>query len=101
VVIENLEPDQRGRGHELDLPLPVHPVSRTALFFVACGIDAFEVGARIDLDRIADVVVGMRFRGLGTDNIAEFDFEPISTAPADDGDTSTTTEKEVRPAKRG
>jgi hypothetical protein len=82
LTIENL--DQLGRLHELALPVPVYPANRTALFFLACGIDATTVGAKICLDQIGDAVVGMRFRGLGPDGAEEFDFEPISNPPAAD-----------------
>jgi hypothetical protein len=83
VVIENLDPDhQRGRVHELDLLLPIHPGSRTALFLLACGIDATTIGTTICLDGVANAVVGMRFRGLGPDGSEEFDFEPLPNPPA-------------------
>ena len=82
LTIENL--DQLGRLHELALPLPVYPGNRTALFLMACGIDATTVGTRICLERIAGAVVGMRFRGLGPDGAEEFDFEPVAKPPAAD-----------------
>jgi hypothetical protein len=82
LTMENL--DQSGRLHELALPLPVYPGNRTALFLVACGIDAMTVGMKICLEQIAGAVVGMRFRGLGPDGAEEFDFEPISKPPVAD-----------------
>jgi hypothetical protein len=78
VIVENL--DQLGRLHELALPLPVYPGNKAALFFVACGIDT-SVGTAICLDQVLNVVVGMRFRGLGPSDSEEFDFEPVSKPP--------------------
>jgi len=90
VVIENLDPDhQHGRVHELDLLLPIHPGSRTALFLQACGIDATTIGTTICLDGVTNAVVGMRFRGLGANHIEEFDFEPIANRPAAAGTDSS------------
>jgi hypothetical protein len=78
VTLENL--DQLSRLHELALPLPVYPGNKAALFFVACGIDT-SVGTAICLDQVLNVVVGMRFRGLGPSDSEEFDFEPVSKPP--------------------
>jgi hypothetical protein len=82
LTMENL--DQLGRLHELALPLPVYPGNRTALFLVACGIDATTVGTKIRLEQIAGTVVGMRFQGLRPDGTEDFDFEPISKPRAAD-----------------
>jgi len=98
VTVENL--DQPGRLHNLPLLLPVYPGNKAALFFAACGIGT-SVGTAICFDQVLNVVVGMRFRGLDANGAEEFDFEPISTAPANAGDTSTTPEKEVRPEEDG
>jgi hypothetical protein len=67
--------------HELDLPLPVHPGSRAALFLVACGIDATRVGSTICLDSVINAVLAIRFRGLDANAAEEFDFEPITNRP--------------------
>jgi len=81
VAIENLAPDQLGRIHKLKLPLPVRPGNRACAFLAACGIDAMAVGTTVNLDSIANVVVGMRLRGLGANNAEEFDFEPVARRP--------------------
>ncbi len=100
VTAENLDPSQSGRIHETSMPLPIRPGNLACSFLAACGIEATAVGASIDLDQIINVVIGMRFRGLDVTGVEAFDFERVSTSPADAGATSTTTEKEVRPAHR-
>jgi len=87
VTMENLEPVQANRIHELALPLPVHPGNKTALFFVTCGINA-TAGTTICLDQIINAIVGMRFRGLGVNDSEEFEFERISTPPTSGTDPS-------------
>jgi hypothetical protein len=82
VTIENLDPEQLGRPHEVRLPLPVRPGNRTCAFLGACGINATAVGTVVDLDRLAGAVVGMRVRPSPVDGSEEFDFEPISRGPA-------------------
>jgi len=83
VTIENLDPIQLRRIHELELPLPLRPGNRACAFLAACGIDATAVGTTVDLDRLAGVIVGMRFRGLDANGAEGFDFEPVPTvAPA-------------------
>lgn len=81
LTMENL--DQLGRFHKLALPLPVYPGNKAALFFVACGIDT-SVGTAICLDQVLNVVLGMRFRGLGPSDSEDFDFEPVAKPPAAD-----------------
>lgn len=81
VTIENLDPAQLGRIHELNLPLPLRPGNRVCAFLAACGVNATAVGTAVDLDRIVNIVVGMRFRGLGANDAEEFDFEPIARRP--------------------
>jgi len=83
VVIENLDPDhQHGRVHELNLLLPIHPGSRTALFLLACGTDASIVGTNVRIDQTVGAVLGMRFRGLDADGTENFDVEQIEPRPA-------------------
>lgn len=67
VIIENLDPTQLGRIHEIDLPLPLRPsrYHRTCSFLTACGIDVSTVGAKVCLDEIAGVTIGMRFGTVG------------------------------------
>lgn len=81
VTLENLDPTQQGRSHEAQLPLPLRPGNRACAFLTACGIDATAVGTAVDLDRLADAVIGMRFHGLGTDGTEEFNFEQITNRP--------------------
>ncbi|MEN6335155.1 MAG: hypothetical protein ABFE01_12920 [Phycisphaerales bacterium] len=91
VTVENLDPDQLGRIHEVKLPLPLRPGNRACAFLAACGIDATAVGTTVDLDRLTGAVVGMKYHGPGTAGAEEFDFEPISRpAVACDTDSSVT-----------
>jgi hypothetical protein len=71
-----------GRIHEVKLPLPIRPGNRACAFLAACGIDATAVGTVVDLDRIVNVMVGMRVRPVPANGSEEFDFEPISRRPA-------------------
>ena len=64
VIIENLDPTQLGRMHELNLDLPFRPGNRTSLFLTACGIDADTAGTKVCLDHIVNTTIGMRFGGL-------------------------------------
>jgi len=79
VVIENLDPTQLGRVHEIDLPLPIRPsrYHRTCSFLMACGIDATSDGVSVDLSQIAGVTVGMRFGAVAQDGLQQIDFERI------------------------
>ena len=79
VTIENLDPTQLGRIHEMDLPLPVRPsrYHRTCSFLLACGIDATIDGVSIDLNEIAGVTIGMRFGAVAQDGVQEAGFERI------------------------
>jgi hypothetical protein len=77
VIIENLNPSQLGRIHEVSLPLPVRPGNRTCSFLTACGIDAGAVGTRISLEDITGATVGMRFSAPGQDGSQHVDFETI------------------------
>jgi hypothetical protein len=82
VTLENLEPTQVGRIHELKLPLPLRPGNRVCAFLTACGIDATTVGTTVDLDPLDGVIVGMRFRGLDANGAEEFEFEKVAAPPA-------------------
>jgi len=97
VSIENLDPTQLGRIHEIDLPLPARPGDRTCVLLMACGIDATAVGATICLDQVANATVGLRFRGSGPDGTEEFDFEKIPDSSAIERDSSN--KEQTRPAK--
>jgi hypothetical protein len=80
VTLENLDPTQQGRTHEVHLPLPLRPGNRACAFLTACGIDATAVGTTVDLDRLPGGTVGMRFRGLDADGAEEFDFKQAAPA---------------------
>jgi hypothetical protein len=57
--------------------------------------------ASICLDQTTNAVVGMRFRGLGSNDSEESDFEPILNLPAATGtDLSATTLGGEDPQKR-
>jgi len=79
VVIENLDPTQLSRIHEIDLPSPARPsrYHRTYAFLMACGIDANNDSMEIDLNHIIDTTIGMRFRTAGQDGVQQIDFERI------------------------
>ena len=79
VIIENLDPTQLGRIHEIDLPLPIRPSKyhRTCSFLMARGIDANIDGVKIDLNHIIDTTIGMRFRTAGQDGAQQIDFERV------------------------
>ena len=96
VVVENCDSRQEGRVHQAELHLPVHPLDRSCRFFMACGIEATEIGTPIQIDLIVGRHIGLRYRGQGVDGTETFDFERASASPAEDVDTCTTTEKEVR-----
>lgn len=53
----------------------------------ACGLNASEVGVQIDLDKVINASVAMRFRGTGLNNGDEkdLDFEPLSNPPVGAG----------------
>ncbi|MFC1635087.1 hypothetical protein ACFL5Z_09615 [Planctomycetota bacterium] len=86
VIIENLDNSQLGRIHDVRLPMPVHPGSKTARFLVAVGQDAGTVGKQICLDEIVGAVVGMRFSSSdGSDKDIEFErIEPAVEDKLDD-----------------
>ncbi len=86
VTLENLDPCQLGRMHEIDLPLPARLGNKTCVFFQACGLEADTTGKRICLDQVAGVAIGLRFRGVTKDDSEEFEFEKLPLAP----DPSTT-----------
>ncbi len=79
VTIENLDPTQLGRIHEISLPLPIRPsrYHRTCSFFIACGIDTTIDGTKISLDDIVDTTIGMRFGAFAEDGSQQIDFERI------------------------
>ena len=77
VTIENLNPSQLGRIHEVSLPLPVRPGNQTCSFLTACGIDASTIGTKVCLDDIVDAAIGMRFGTVAQDGSQQVDFERI------------------------
>ena len=77
VTIENLNPSQLGRIHEVSLPLPVRPGNRTCSFLTACGIDARTIGTKVCLDDITGAAIGMRFGAVAQDESQQVDFERI------------------------
>jgi len=79
VTIENLNPSQLGRIHEVSLPLPVRPGNRTYSFLTACGIDATTVGTKVCLDDITSAAIGMRFGTVAQDGSQQIDFERIES----------------------
>lgn len=82
VVIENLDNSQLGRLHDISLPLPVRPGSRTSRFLTSTGQDADTVGNRIVVGCIVGAVVGMRFYSSdGSDK--DIEFERIEPAAED------------------
>lgn len=77
VTIENLDPSQLGRIHDVSLPLPIRPSNKTCLFLTACGIDVSTVGTKVCLDDIAGATIGMRFGSVAQDGPQQVDFESI------------------------
>jgi hypothetical protein len=78
VLIENLDPAQLGRTHEINLPLPIRPSKyhKTCSFLMACGIDASNDGANVDINNVIGVTIGMRF-GAIADESQQIEFEKI------------------------
>jgi hypothetical protein len=70
-----------GRRHEIRFRLPVRPQSRASAFFMACGINATEVGRQIRIDEVVGRDIGLRYRGQADGESEQFDFEPITPAP--------------------
>jgi len=89
VIIENLNPSQLGRIHEVNLPLPVRPGNRTYSFLTACGIDATTVGTKVCLDDITGAAIGMRFGAVAQDGSQQVDFEGIEDSSSTQPDIST------------
>ena len=88
VTIENLDPNQLGRIHDVSLPLPVRPGNRTCSFLIACGIDASTAGTKICLDDIAGATIGMRFGSVAQDGSQQVDFERIEDSSSTQPDTT-------------
>jgi hypothetical protein len=87
VILDNLDPTQLGRLHELSLPLPIRPGNRTCSFLTACGIDASAVGKRICLDDITGAIVGMKFSTIAEDGSQQVDFQRIEDSSGAQRDT--------------
>ncbi len=79
VIIENLDPAQLGRTHEIDLPLPIRPSKyhKTCSFLMACRIDANIDGANVDINDTVGVTIGMRFGDVIQDGSQQIKFERI------------------------
>lgn len=90
IEVENLDPTQLGRIHEMHLPLPVRPSKyhRTCAFLMACGIDATIDRTSIDLNEIVGVTVGMRFGTVAQDGSQQIDLERIEDPSRLQTDTS-------------
>ena len=97
VVIENLDPSQLGRTHEIDLPLPIRPSKyhKTCSFLLACGIDAGSDGASVEINDVIGVTIGLRFGDVMEDGSQQMEFENIEKSIS----TSTTNEKSKYKAK--
>jgi hypothetical protein len=79
--IINLDPRELDRIHTVSLPLPARPGNRTCALFIAAGIDA-KVGARIDLDRLVNRIVGFRLCSQATGESECFEFERFPSPPS-------------------
>jgi hypothetical protein len=88
VVIENLDPRQLGRSHQIDLPLPARPGNKVGVFLEACGFTADTAGKTICLDEVVGAMVGMRYRGAAANGAEEFDFEKIARVSSIETDRS-------------
>jgi hypothetical protein len=88
VTIENLDPSQLGRIHDVSLPLPVRPGNLTSSFLMACGIDVSTVGTKVCLDNITDAIIGMRFGMVGKDGAQQVDFEKIKDSQSKQTESS-------------
>jgi hypothetical protein len=88
VTIENLNPSQLGRIHEVTLPLPVRPGNQTCAFLTACGIAASTVGTKISLEDICGVTIGMRFGAIAEDGWQQIDFKRVQDTPRVQSNTS-------------
>ncbi len=79
VLIENLDPTQLGRTHEMSLPLPIRPSKyhKTCSFLMACGIDASKDGANVNINDTIGANIGMRFGDVMQDGSQQIDFERI------------------------
>lgn len=75
IKLENLDPVQFGRTHEIGLPLAVWPGNRTSQFFTAAGVDTTRPDQKISVDDCIGKTVGMLF-GAEEDATA-ITFEPF------------------------
>ena len=94
VTIENLDPTQLGRVHEINLPLPIRTGSKACSFISACGIDADTVGMKICLDDVNDAIIGMRFNTDEQGLSQQVDFKRIEKSSKRKTDTSFEESKE-------
>jgi len=83
VTIEDLDPSQLGRIHNIELPLPIRPsrYHKTCAFLVACGIDSTIDRTSVDLHDVVGTTVGMRFGTASQDGSEQIDFERIGDSP--------------------
>ena len=88
VTIENLDPSQLGRIHDVSLPLPLRPGNRTCSFLTACGTDVSTVGTKVCLDDITGATIGMRFGSVAQDGSQQIDFERFKDSQKKQTETS-------------
>ena len=100
VTVENGDSHQEGRRHQIGLRLPIHPLDRTCRFFLACGIEASEIGTQIQIDLILGRRIGLRYRGQGADGTEEFDFERITPPPNAETTDPATESTETKTSER-
>jgi hypothetical protein len=96
VTIENLDPSQSGRIHEITLPAALFVGSKTARFIAAAGQDANTVGKQICIDEIVGAVVGMRF-GTPDGSDKDIEFERIESPQAINADVSVKESRDEAP----
>jgi hypothetical protein len=98
VTMENCDPLQEGRLHQVEMRLPVHPLDRTCRFLAACGIEATEIGTQIQIDLILGCHIGLRYRGQDGGTEA-FDFDQIVPPPATETATPAAGNSETEPTE--
>ena len=84
VSLENLDQEQAGRVHQVDLPLPIMPSGLSSSFFNACGFDT-SVGARIAYEDATGKTALAKFTPSPDGDWQVAAFEPVSKELPDDG----------------
>ncbi len=100
VRIVNLDPEQGGRIHTVDLPLPVRPGNHTSEFLMACGLNATKVGTTLDLDKIVNRSVGLLPRHQTDDGSDLFDFVQMPQGPTAETAVPATGRSEVERSEK-